>query len=226
MGKPNLKIAGEPPPRTPQREALAAAQLRHSAAVDRLAAIQAARERTAQTQRGARDAIKAATAGVEQAKLDAASALAGGTPGGQSVKEARAALQDAEDALEASVEASGTLVASEKEAGDELQYARMALDEKLRDVVRSEANVAQLLKEAEAVQVDLVSRRVVLRHLFNSGFVAEQETDLRDFLLFKYQLPTGRGQVEYENFDAHPAADPWRQALQELRENADAPLPS
>jgi RepB DNA-primase from phage plasmid len=156
----------------------------------------------------------------KMAELDAlGAALAAFTESG--------ALQDAEDALEAAIEAGNALPGHEKEAADELQYARMALDEKLRNVVRAEANVVQLLAEAKAAQAALVSLRVQLRYLFNEQLVADQDTPpLRTFLLFENTLPTGRGQVEYGNFDAHPAADTWRQALQELRENADASLPS
>ena len=141
------------------------------------------------------------------------------------MKAARAALTDCEDALDASIEAGSALVGHEKEAADELEYARTALDDRLRDVVRAEANVKRLLAEANAVQTDLINKRVVLRHLYNAHFVAEEDA-LRDFLLFQNQLPAGRGQVEYGNFDAHPAADPYKRAVEALRTDADAPLPT
>jgi hypothetical protein len=215
------------PPRTPERESLAEAIALHDAAVDRLAAVQAARERTEQARIDAKDAIAKATAGVEQAKLDAASALVGGAPAAITVKGARAALQDAEDALEASIEAGSVLVASEKEAADELGYARTALDDRLRAVVSAEANVAQLFAEAKVAQADLIAKRVRLRFLFNNGYVAEHElTAVRTFLLFETTLPAGKGQIEHGDFDRHPAAATWKEAIAALRENADAPLPS
>jgi hypothetical protein len=214
------------PPRSPEREALAAAQLRHSATVDRLAAIQAARKRTDNARRDAKEAIAKATAGVEQAKIDAASALVGGVPAAITVKAARAALTDCEDALEAS-EAGSALVGHEKEATDELEYARTALDDRLRDVVQTEANVAQLLAEAKVAQTDLINKRVRLRFLFNENLIGEQDAaELRSFLLFENNLPVGRGQLEHGNFDSHPAAATWKEAIAALRTDADAALPT
>jgi hypothetical protein len=227
MSRPNLKLAGERSGGSPEREALAAAHLRHSAAVDRLAAIQAARERTDRGRRDAKEAIVKATAGVEQAKIDAASALVGGAPAAITVKGARAALQDAEDALEAAIEAGSTLVASEKEAAAEVAYSTTALDEKLGAVVQTEVDVGQLLAEARAAQDALISKRVQLRYLFNENLIAESETAaVRTFLLFETALPAGRGQVEYGNFDAHPAAATWKEAIAALRTDANAELPT
>lgn len=222
MGKPNLRIAGEP-----EREQLAEAIARHAEAVDRLAAVQAARERTDNARRDAKEAIAKATAGVEQANLNAASALVGGAPAAITVKGARATLQDAEDALEASIEAGSVLVATEKEAAAELGYATTALDDRLRDVVRAEANVTQLLAEAKAAQADLIAKRVRLRFLFNENLIGEQDaTAVRSFLLFENNLPVGRGQLEHGNFDAHPAAATWKEAIAALRTDADAELPT
>ena len=226
MSRPNLKLAGEPP-RSPEREALAEAIARHDAAVDRLAAVQAAREQATQAQYDAKDAIRAAATAVEQSKVDAALVLTGAAPGALSVKDARTKLQDCEDAIEAAISAGGTLVASEKEAAAEVEYANTALEKSVAAVVRAEAPVAKMLAEAKALQNDLVARRVELRQLYNADLVAEDVVaEMRKFLLFENTLPVGRGQVEYGNYDAHPAADPWKAVLQELRENADAPLPS
>jgi hypothetical protein len=226
MSRPNLKLAGERSGGSPEREQLAAAIARHAEATDRLAAVQAARERTEQARIDAKGAIVKATAAVEQAKLDAASALVGGAPAAITVKGARAVLQDAEDALEASIEAGSTLVGHEKEAAAEVEYASTAIDKAVAAVVQTEANAAELLAEARSLQTDLINKRVQLRYLFNNDLIAERETAVvRTFLLFENTLPTGRGQVEHGNFDSHPAANIWKAALQELRENADATLP-
>jgi hypothetical protein len=190
--------------------------------------VQAARERTEQARRDAKDAVKAAAAAVEAAKADAAAQLAGlGSDPPLSVKAARAALQDAEDVLEASIEGGATLVVTEKEAGDELAYADTALEDRLRAVVSAEVDATRLLAEAKAAQADLINKRVRLRHLFNNDLIAESETAaVRTFLLFETALPTGRGQVEYGNFDNHPAATTWKEAIAALRTDADAKLPS
>jgi hypothetical protein len=39
-------------------------------------------------------------------------------------------------------------------------------------------------------------------------------------------LPVGRGQLEHGNFDKHPAADPYKRAVEALASDADAPLPT
>ena len=228
MSKPAMRLVdATSPPRTPERESLAEAIARHAEATNRLAAVQAARERTEQARRDAKEAIAKATAGVEQAKIDAAAQLVGSAPGALSVKAARAALTDCEDALEAAIEAGGILVTTEKEAADEVEWAQTALKKCVGAVVKSEANVGQLLKEAEAAQAELINKRIVLRHLFNNDLVAEQEQPaVRTFMLFQNTLPVGRGQLEHGNFDKHPAADPYKRAIEALRTDADAPLPT
>jgi hypothetical protein len=63
--------------------------------------------------------------------------------------------------------------------------------------------------------------------LFNNDLVAEQEQPaVRTFMLFQNTLPVGRGQLEHGNFDKHPAADPYKRAIEALRTDADAELPS
>jgi hypothetical protein len=230
--KPNLRLATEPPERTPARAELAAAQKRHADAVRQLAANKTAQELTEQTRRDARDAIETATAAVEQAKVNAgqhltAVAMGNAGPAPTSVKAARAALADVEDALEAAQAAGVALVEQEKDAEHELEYARTALDDRLRDVVRSEAPVGKLLAEAKVAQADLIAKRVRLRFLFNADLVAEDVVaEMRKFLLFENTLPVGRGQLEHGNFDKHPAADSYKRAIEALRTDADAPLPS
>jgi hypothetical protein len=145
--------------------------------------------------------------------------------GAVTVKAARAALTDCEDSLEAAISAGSVLVDHEKEAATEIERAQEALDKAVTAVVKSEANVARLLKEAKAIQADLIARRVVLRFLYN-GFLEERESELRTFLLFEQHLPVGRGQAEHGNYNAHPAADPWNAAVRALATNPAAPLPT
>ena len=131
MSRPNLKLAGEAPPRTPEREALAAAQERHAAAVDQLAAVRVAIERTEQARRDAKENIAKAEAAVETAKTDAAVhltavALGNAGPAPLSVKAARDNVVVAQDALDAAISAGGALAGQEKEAERELMFADMA----------------------------------------------------------------------------------------------------
>src|SRR5450631_4291163 len=75
MPKPNLKIAGEAPPRTPERIALAEAIERHADAVRMLDANKCAQEATTQTRRQAQDAVERSVAMIEEAKTNAATHL-------------------------------------------------------------------------------------------------------------------------------------------------------
>ena len=77
------------------------------------------------------------------------------------------------------------------------------------------------------MQADLINKRIQLRFLFNKGFVAERDAgELGSFLRNNYSFPACSGQAERGNFDNHPAADPWKAAVDALRADADVPLPS
>jgi inosine/xanthosine triphosphate pyrophosphatase family protein len=218
------------PPRTPERAELAAAIERHAAAVEAVRRVGEAREQAAEVVYRASDALRAAEAALKEAQADedawlAAKAL--GEDAGISAADAEAAVTRAANDLAVARRTRDALDERVQRGAAEVERAREAVAKCVTAVAKSEAPAARLLAEARLLQNDLVARRIVLRHLFNSHLVADQEAaELRDFLLFQNHLPAAIGQVEYGNFDSHPAADPWRQALQELRENANAPLPT
>jgi hypothetical protein len=126
--------------------------------------------------------------------------------------------------------AGAALVEQEAAAKYELQYAANDVDKCIRDVVKAEthATVSGLLRQAEAVQNDLISRRVVLRHLHRAEFIGEPEaTAVKDFLRHNGDvLPGAFGSVEFHDYDKHLAAEPWREAQKMLATDADAPLPA
>ena len=146
-----------------------------------------------------------------------------------SPKEARAKAQDAQDELDAAIAAGPALVEQEAAAKYELQHATDDVEKRLRDVVRAEtaSAVSALLKQAEAVQNDLISRRVVLRHLHRSEFIGEPEaTAVKTFLRHNSDvLPGAFGSVEFHDYDKHSAAESWRAVRLALATDADAPLP-
>lgn len=226
--KPNMRLVGDA--RTPQREALAAAIERHAAAVEAVRRVEQGREQAAETVYRASDALKAAEAALAEAQADEGGRLAAkalGEDAGPIATDAEASVKQASNDLNIARRTRDALDERAQREAAEVGRAKEAVEKCIGEVVRSKTDVARLLGEARVAQANLVSRRIVLRHLFNNGLVAEQEQgELRNFLLFENNLPVGRGQVEYGNFDSHPAADAWKAALQELRENADAPLPS
>jgi len=232
MSKPNLRIAGEAPPRTPERIALAEAIERHTAAVRILDANKAAQELTTQTRRQAQDAVERSVAMIEEAKTNAATHLtaqAMGTAGEAplSVKAARDNAVAAQDALEAALSAGAALVEQAKVAERELQYAAADLDKAVREVVRAEtgAAVSELLKQAEALQSGLVNRRVVLRHLLHNEIIDEAAAPAVKSFLKNRDMPGTFGNVEYQDWNHHPATDAWKRSREALRQNADAELP-
>src|SRR5215831_11193528 len=68
MSKPNLKLAEAPPPRTPEREALAQAMADHEAAQHSLRKVQDAAEEADQLAWRANDALEAAQKALSKAK--------------------------------------------------------------------------------------------------------------------------------------------------------------
>jgi hypothetical protein len=101
MSKPNMRLVGDAPPRTPEREQLAAAQERHSAARERLAAIKTAQERAFDSVLNLKDAAANAAAALEQAQADEPRQLVESFIGGDTavvaspVKAAAAAVEEA-----------------------------------------------------------------------------------------------------------------------------------
>jgi hypothetical protein len=229
MAHPLRAITAE---RSPERERLAEAIERHADAVRMLDANKAAQESTQQTRRQAQEAVERSVAMIEEAKTNAATHLtaqAMGTAGEAplSVKAARDNAVAAQDALEAALSAGAALVEQAKVAERELQYAAADLDKAVREVVRAEtgAAVSELLKQAEALQSGLVNRRVVLRHLLHNEIIDEAAAPAVKSFLKNRDMPGTFGNVEYQDWNHHPATDAWKNAHAALRQDADAALP-
>jgi hypothetical protein len=174
--------------------------------------------------KAAERALKDAEAG-EGARL--AAAALGEADGILSAVDAEAARVTAANDLAIARRTRDGLTERAQREATEVERAREAIDKCVAAVVQTEATVAKLLADAKAVQDDLINKRIVLRHLFNKGLVAEQEAAaVRSFLQNNYSMPACLGQAERGNFDKHPAADPWKAAIAALASDADAPLPS
>jgi hypothetical protein len=62
--------------------------------------------------------------------------------------------------------------------------------------------------------------------LLHSDFVAEPEQQaVKSFLHNNKDLPGTYGDVEYQDWNRHPATDAWKRSREALRQDADAPLP-
>jgi chromosome segregation ATPase len=210
--KPNLKIAGEAPPRSPEREQLAEAIARHEEATDRLAAVRAARDRNEEARHGAEESVAKATAGIERAKTDAAAALVGGAPGALSVSSARAALQEREDSLVAVIAAGGILAEHAEDAERELGRSERAVDAAVEGVVKASAEIRALVGRLKPAYEELVDVRNALRMM-----QSRLPDDLR--IMGGVDIPS-------IHQDDLKLAATWRTAVAALASDADAPLPS
>lgn len=214
MGKTNLRIAGEAPPRTPEREALAAAIERRDAAANRLAAIKTAQERAMNSVFDLKDAVDKAIAALDEAKADESRQLVEAFIGGDTavvspVKSAAAAVEEANARLATARQMRAALEQEEKTAENDLMWAKNKLDGAVGDAVRADPALRQLVADFEAANKTCIELRQALSTLQREWLPSEA--------------------VRWDSihpWSEMPAAVAWKAALAALREDADAPLPT
>jgi len=212
--KPNMKLVGDAPPRSPEREQLAAAQERHGAATKQLVRIRAAHERAADTVYEAKDAVDKAIATLDEAKAGEGSYLAAAALGEADaalspVKTAAAAVEQANDQLGTARHMRDALEAEIKSAERELMWAKSKLDDAVNDAVRADPATAQLFAEFSKVERRFMSLRQAM------GVVGTS------------RLPQGCEFWDCQHsWPELPGAPVWQAAIEALRTDADAPLPS
>jgi chromosome segregation ATPase len=217
-----LRMPGKaaPPPRSPEREALAAAIERRNNAVRGLDATQKALSDMQTRRTDARAAVDKAKADVETAKTETAAHLTA-TALGQvvdaplTIKEARGGLQEAEDAFETVQSTIATLETNIKAWNEDLYWAKDKLEKAPKAVVHSEPAIRSLVAKFEAVKSELERRRFDLLWLSRKDLIP---ADLVNWGLDRLQhIPLA---------DALPdGTAPWKAALDELAVNSGAPLP-
>jgi hypothetical protein len=234
MAKPNLKAAPEVDPHraeaaaiTERDDAARVAEAARSAIEGARRMVGNAEERLSQAGRGIADAK-----GARAAQFTAA-ASAGTTPAlDHTLRDAYFEEAEARDEVEAAKQA---LAAVEAALADP-EYARGKAQERVAaaaDAVIAATSIGPLLAAAQAVQDDLVRRRVVLRYLLGARLVSGPEADaLQSFLRAREQAIPGApalgrwpSSVEFQDWDGHPAAEPWKAARELPLRDASAPLP-
>jgi hypothetical protein len=102
------------------------------------------------------------------------------------------------------------------------------------DAVIASISIASLLARAQAVQDDLVASRVVLRYLLRANVIAcgPEKEAVRRFLCAREQVISGalsfgphQSSVEFQSWDGHVAAVPWRAARELLLHDPNSPPP-
>jgi chromosome segregation ATPase len=202
-----LKLSELPQPRSAARTALAEVILKRKAAADRVAAVSAAIHSAMQNRIKARAELEAASAAIDearQAETDRAiSAALNEKPASKlTLKDARARLDAAQDELDA-------LVAAGNALDQELPQAEAALSSAVHKVSR-------LAKEV--ITAEAKDRLVV-------DFVTAHRTYLQASaaLTFIDCMNVALGRHDYP--DLLDGAQPWRDTLARLENDADTPLP-
>jgi phage host-nuclease inhibitor protein Gam len=220
--KPTQPTASPPPsapqPKIDERQALATAiatrnhiQRELDATTKALSELQAKRHTGAATK-----AVEAAKAGVETAKANAAAFLtanlqwtAGEPP--LSVKDARAALQEAEDNLETQLAVEADLKAKKENEKTALDFAKSTVKAKIEAVVRADPSFRKLFAEFEEMRRLVAQRAQLFSFLFS---------------MIPRELQGWQTIPLYRPEDLQDETPPWRAAIAELESNSDAPLPS
>jgi hypothetical protein len=228
--------ATEAPGLSPERIALGvrieASKAASAAVLAAASAYQIAEAATSEAHR----TVEAAEAAVEQAKVDAGTylaAVAGGTAGARptTIREARAALQDAQDGLDAALSARNLLRSQMTPGNGAPEMALMRLRDAAVAVLTVEAatSAAALVAEVEALQRQLAERGSALNWLatetgiFARGtFGGFTDPGVGPALARLTTPPCSWGGLG----DAHDAGRArWQDALAALMVDAQAELP-
>ena len=212
--KPNMRLVGDAPPRTPEREQLAEAIARRDTATKQLARIQAAHERAADAVYEAKDSVAKAIAALDAAKAGEGSYLAAVALGEADaalspIKTATAAVEEANDQLYTARHMRDALEAEIKSAERELMWAKSKLDDAVHAAVKADPATARLVAVFNEAERRFMSLRQAM------GVVGTS------------RLPKGSEFWDCQhNWPALTDAPVWQAAVTALASDADAPLPS
>jgi hypothetical protein len=221
MNLSRLRSVKEPPPpplESEERLALAAAIERRNLVQRELDATVKALDELQESRfaGGARKAVEAAREAVEAAKTNAAAFVTATILGTaaeppMSVKEARAALQEAEDNLETQRTVEAGLKAKKEAEEQALYFAKSRVKDKIQSVVGADPSLRKLLTEFEEMK-RMVAQRT---ELFNA--------------LWAYIPHAHRNWSatrQYGSAELQDETPPWRAALAELEHDSSASLPT
>lgn len=201
--------------RTPEREALAAAIAERKSALDEIEAVEKALQNAATAERDALHVHARAAAAIETAKehaADHATATLLGTAGAApaSIRQARIAAEDAEDALataRATRDALKKRFASLTEHNPQV-LKKMKVDDAIRAVIRAEVDGARIYENFVRAYHEFADARELLELMEDAGIACGE---------MKSYAP------EPPPFD-HPSRAAWTAAIAALATDADASL--
>jgi hypothetical protein len=176
-------------------------------------------------------AVQSAKDGVDQAAALATSYLiakavgdAGAAP--VTVKAARQALTDAEDALEAARNARDGLTQQVEDATRDLALARRRVSDAALQVLREAPGLDHLVAEVTRLQRELADKGAALAWLIGKGGVSVQDVQAKRspaaLAHDRYWVPPSSWKALLQG---QPGPQPWMAALAALEQDATAPLP-
>ena len=198
------------------RQALASKIAKRDDAVRRLAATHQAIERAQDIRREARAKHEAAKAAIEDAKAGEAALIMNGETGliEWPLKQARQAVEDAADDVEAASAAIETLKAGIGEGERAVMYAEIGVDGAVGEVLADA--VSKLAAEAEVLRVNLAEKRAILGLVSHSSPGREAARTLA-----RLQL-----REPLDGVDVSTVLRLWKAAIEALKRDATTPLPS
>jgi hypothetical protein len=215
---PNLKLAfSDPPPRSPERTALADILARRDALMREIEAAQAALRKAHDYRYDSQRRLEKAQADAELAM--SADVFIEAVRSGDVAEQSKVAAgpSDSIEHLERDVErwqrteeaCRQRIAEMERDARYFPIYAQRHID----DVIRAEANVDALLEGFEPMWTEVNKRLSVLKYLHGNRRLGEEDMS-KAFAAIRYNL-----------IEDSAAVDAWRQVVKNLMQNADAELP-
>jgi multidrug efflux pump subunit AcrA (membrane-fusion protein) len=230
MARAKLKLVNKG--RTPEREALAEAIATLATAERGLHEHRAAAVRSRALVAEARDKLARAREGVERAKDDAVNLAMAGKPATARIRKARQAEADAEDALDV---AEGLLSKWVEWEANISRYPslvgegeRRAVDAAVWAVIRVSSAPARVLAEAVAATEEALRARAVVYQLYETRDPYDRDAPgpLGDIKAAALELlHRGSEFIDEHLASRHPGATMWKDAIEALRQDPDAPLP-
>jgi hypothetical protein len=213
MSKSNLKLAEAPPPRTPERQRLAEAIEAHAAAVKQVQHVQERHEHAEQVVFRASDKLEAAQRASEKAKASESERIASAALGEadtdlMSVTDAELAVAQATNDLTVSRRIRDALQERLAREKAEVTRAKEAIERAVAAAAKSDPPAVALVLEQERVN----RRLAELHHIFS--FLGRSDASPVSNYGF------------WPNAASAAVVDPWRAALEALRTDPDAPLPT
>jgi predicted RNase H-like nuclease (RuvC/YqgF family) len=236
MAFPRLAVSRNPTSPSPERAALAAAIETWRTARDDVTTIERAIYAAIDTCTVAANARDTAAAAVTAARADAVvhltqTALGTASTPPTTLKATRAALAEADDALEDAQAALDGLKARLNPAKDTLAFAAQTRDEAVLRVLRGSSEITALIADVQRLQRELADRGTALTFLARhraidlsrvvDGYRNEQPP--AEIAIYRLNAPVHTWNDLLANV---PGPTPWQVAIEGLKVDATTPLPS